>query len=74
MRDRKLSISVATISPHSGLIHAAFNFRGEGAPVAAIGLEELGVAPREFGEQLLAAYAAELEGINFAASKVRRVG
>lgn len=73
LRERKLSVSVATVSPHSGLIHAAFNYRGEGAPVAAIGLEELGVAPREFGEQLLAAYAAEMEGMTFAASKVRPV-
>ncbi len=73
LRDRKLSISVATVSPTSGLIHAAFNYRGEGAPVAAIGLEELGVLPREFGPRLLSAYATELDGIAFAASKVRPV-
>ncbi len=73
LRERKLSISVATVSPNSGLIHAAFNYRGEGAPVAAIGLEELGVRAREFGEHLLAAYARELAGIAFAASKVRDV-
>ncbi len=73
LRDRKLSISVATTSPHSGLIHAAFNFRGEGAPVPAVGLEELGVSPPAFGEELLAAYAAEIEGLTYAASKVRPV-
>lgn len=74
VRDRKLSVSVATVSPHSGLIHAGFNYRGEGAPVPAIGLEELGVAPREFAEQLLGAYAAEMRGMAEAASKVRPVG
>jgi len=71
--ERKLSVSVATTSPESGLIHAGFNVRGEGAPVAAIGLEELGLVPREFGEKLLAAYAAEIEGAREAAGKARRV-
>jgi len=73
LRDRKLSVSVATVSPTSGLIHAGFNLRGEGAPVPAIGLEELGVEPQEFGESLLAAYAAEIEGAQEAAGKVKPV-
>lgn len=72
-RDLKLSVSVATTSPKSGLIHSGFNMRGEGAPVPAIGLEELGVAAREFGEQLLAAYAREIDGTAQAAGKVRPV-
>lgn len=73
VRDRKLSVSVATTSPGSGLIHAGFNVRGEGAPVAAIGLEELGLAPRDFAERLLAAYAAEIEGAHQAGAKVKSV-
>ena len=73
LRDRKLSISVATASPTSGLIHAGFNVRGEGAPVAAIGLEELGCDPAEFAAALLGAYAAEVEGERRAAQKVRPV-
>ena len=73
LRERKLSVSVATTSPSSGLIHAGFNVRGEGAPVAAIGLEELGKEPREFAEQLLAAYKAESEGAEEAGGKVREV-
>jgi len=71
LRDRKLSVSVATVSPTSGLIHAGFNLRGEGAPVPAIGLEELGLDPRQFAEHLLARYAGEVEGVRTAASKVR---
>jgi hypothetical protein len=71
LRDRKLSVSVATTSPSSGLIHAGFNLRGEGAPVPAIGLEELGVAVREFAERLLAAYADEIERAHQASLKVR---
>jgi hypothetical protein len=73
LRDRKLSVSVATVSPTSGLIHAGFNVRGEGAPVAAIGLEELAMEPREFAARLLAAYAAEVEGAEAAGKKVRPV-
>ncbi len=71
LRERKLSVSVATTSPTSGLIHAGFNLRGEGAPVPAIGLEELGLSPREFAEKLLAAYRGEIESAAQAASKVK---
>ena len=73
LRDRKLSISVATVSPTSGLIHSGFNVRGEGAPVPAIGLEELGLNPREFAKSLLSAYQREIEGAIEAADKVRPV-
>ena len=41
--------------------------------MAAVGLEELGIAPRPFAEELLAAYAAEIEGAREAAGKVRPV-
>jgi hypothetical protein len=73
LRGRKLSISVATVSPASGLIHSGFNLRGEGAPVPAIGLEELGIEPRGFAEQLLSAYSAEIESVQQASSKVKPV-
>jgi len=73
LRDRKLSVSVATTSPTSGLIHAGFNARGEGAPVPAIGVEELGLDPRRFADHLLVTYASEIEGIASAAAKVRPV-
>ena len=73
LRDRKLSISVATVSPSSGLIHCGFNLRGEGAPVPAIGLEELGLEPRQFAGQLLSAYAKEMQSVHEAASKVKPV-
>jgi hypothetical protein len=71
---RKLSVSVATVSPRSGLIHAGFNLDGEGAPVPAVGLDELGVTPRDFAERLLGAYAAEVAGALRAARSVRTVG
>lgn len=73
LRDRKLSVSVATTSPKTGLIHAGFNVRGDGAPVPAVGLDELGVEPKVFAELLLSAYAAEIAGASDAASKVKPV-
>ncbi len=71
LRDRKLSVSVATTSATSGLIHAGFNLRGEGAPVPAIGLEELGKDARIFAAELLSAYAEEIADAHRAAEKVR---
>lgn len=68
---RKLSISVATVSPTGGLIHFALNIDPTGAPVPAIGLPELHVAPERFGARLLEAYAAEIESCGRAARKVR---
>ncbi|MBN1458149.1 MAG: DUF366 family protein [Armatimonadetes bacterium] len=73
LRDRKLSISVATVSPTSGLIHSGFNVRGEGAPVAAIGLADLGLDPRELAQALLSAYRTEMETAQEASRKVRPV-
>jgi hypothetical protein len=73
LRGRKLSISVATTSPTSGLIHSGFNLRAEGAPVPAIGLEELGIEPRGFAERVLSAYAAEIQSAHQASRKVRPV-
>jgi hypothetical protein len=73
LRERKLSVSVATASPTSGLIHSGFNVRGEGAPVPAVGLEEVAMDPHVFARQVLFAYAREIEGAAQAAAKVRPV-
>ena len=73
LRDRKLSVSVATTSPTAGLLHAGFNLRGEGAPVPAIGLQELGLDPRTFAADLLEAYADEIHRAAEAARNVKPV-
>jgi len=71
--DRKLSVSIATASPVSTLIHFALNVDPTGAPVPAIGLDELGVDPRDFAQRLMAAFAKELAGVREARCKVRPV-
>jgi hypothetical protein len=70
---RKLSVSVATTSPTSGLIHLGLNIVAQGAPVAAADLTELGVEPRRLGQDVMAAYAAEMGSVAAAQRKVRAV-
>lgn len=69
----KLSVSIATASVTSTLIHTGFNVETEGTPVPTVGLAELGVDPVEFGTELLAQYAAEIDDIWMARCKVRAV-
>jgi hypothetical protein len=59
--ERKLSVSIATVSPVSGLIHFALNLDASGAPVPACGLEESGVDPWPLAEAIGSAYAGEIE-------------
>jgi hypothetical protein len=71
--DRKLSVSVATVTPVSVKIHFGVNVTGKGAPVKAAGLSDLGVDPAAFAGDLLAAYAAEIESAHASRTKVRGV-
>ena len=68
---RKLSISVATKSMVSSLIHFAVNVGRRGAPVPICGLDDLGVAPVRFVRALLAACASEESSMAVARAKVR---
>lgn len=72
--DGKLSISIATASPVSALLHFAVNVTTTGAPVRTAGLAQLGIDPRDYANRLLAAVAAEQEGIAIARAKVRAKG
>jgi uncharacterized protein len=67
---RKLTVSIATVSPVSTLIHFGINVDPAGAPVPAIGLAELGIDPATFAPALLDSIDAELEGIAAARAKV----
>ncbi len=70
----KLSISIATVSPVSALVHFAVNVAAGGAPVPIACLAELGVAPRAFAEAVLAAVRTEQDSIAAARAKVRAKG
>ncbi len=70
---RKLSISVATLSPVSALVHFALNVDAALAPVAAASLRDLRVEPRSFARELLRRYSAEEASIAAAIVTVRPV-
>jgi hypothetical protein len=69
----KLSVSVATVSGVSGLIHLGLNITKDGVPVEAACLEDLRVDPAEVAPVILASFAREIDGALEAARKVRPV-
>ena len=72
---KKLSVSIATKSTTSVLIHTGLNILSEGAPVEASGLKsELGIYDiKEFALAVMKRYTDELEDIVLASTKVRGV-
>lgn len=71
--DRKLSISIATQSPVSSLIHFAVNITNENTPVKTLALEDLKVDPRVLAESVMVAFCNEVAGVREATQKVRWV-
>jgi hypothetical protein len=71
--ERKLSVSIATVSPVSTLIHFGINIDPTGAPVAACGLPEFGLDPLRMAEKIAAAYVAEVKRMAKARCTVRGV-
>lgn len=73
--NRKLSVSIATKSQTSILIHTGLNIISEGAPVSASGLtSELGITDiKEFAITVMKRYSDEIEDIISASTKVRGV-
>ena len=72
---KKLSVSIATKSITSVLIHTGLNIISDGAPVAASGLtSELGIKDvKEFAIEVMKRYSAEIDDIVLASTKVRGV-
>ncbi len=75
VNNKKLSVSIATKSITSTLIHFGLNIIAEGAPVKASGLlDDVGVKDiKQFALDILSEYKNETADIKFAASKVRGV-
>lgn len=68
---KKLSVSIATKSPTSVLIHTGINIDPTGAPIDAIGLEFLKICDiKEFAETVLLKYSQEINDIILASTKV----
>lgn len=73
--NKKLTVSIATKSATSVLIHTGVNIISTGAPVKASGLtEDIGIKDiKEFAEEVLKNYSDELFDIVQASTKVRGV-
>jgi hypothetical protein len=71
--DRKLSISIATQSPVSSLIHFAVNVTNEGTPVKTLALADLAIEPKGFAREVMTAFCNEVLSITEATRKVRWV-
>ncbi|MEN6461794.1 MAG: DUF366 family protein [Syntrophomonas sp.] len=68
----KLSVSIATSSVVSTLMHIGLNIETEGSPVKACGLKELEIPDlKSFAENVMLRYKRELEQIYEARCKVR---
>ncbi|HEU4364663.1 MAG TPA: DUF366 family protein [Candidatus Krumholzibacteria bacterium] len=70
---RKLTVSIAAPCPRGSLIHLGINVDPTGAPVPAVGLDELKLDAVSVQTELLARYARELASIAHAETKVRTV-
>ncbi len=75
IKDKKLSVSIATKSITSTLIHFGININAEGAPIDAADLvSDVGVKDiKKFANDLISEYKKEIEDIKSATSKVRGV-
>jgi len=70
---RKLTVSIAAPAPAACVIHLGVNIDPAGAPVPAVGLEELGVDARAVLDETLHRYRDELSTAAHAETKVRAV-
>lgn len=73
LEDQKLSISIATKSPVSVMIHFAMNVTNEGTPVKTLSLQDLQLNPRRVSEDLMHLFKKEYLDILVATQKVRPV-
>jgi hypothetical protein len=67
----KLSISIASISPVSSMIHFALNITNQGTPVPTCSLEDLKLNAKDFATRLMKEFSDEYISIIEATQKVR---
>ena len=69
----KLSVSIATSSPVSFMIHAGVNISSKNTPVKTKGLLDYGIDEEVFAESILDSFSKEILGVRSARCKVRGV-
>lgn len=58
-QERKLSVSIATRSALSVLVHAGINIETHGTPIPTAGLSEMIIDPHRFGGEILERFLAD---------------
>ncbi len=71
--EHKLSISVATVTPVSSLIHFGINISSINTPVPTRGLDDYNLKPADFAERIMKKYTREIEDIYRTRCKVKWV-
>jgi hypothetical protein len=69
----KLTVSIATLSPTSAIIHFGVNVDGAGAPIEVSDLGRLGVNAEELATVVMSRYADEVDRFVEALGKVRGI-
>jgi len=67
----KLSISIASVSAVSTMIHFALNVVNSGTPVKTASLDDLKINPAEFSIEMMKRFCKEYDSILFATVKVK---
>lgn len=73
LNEQKLSISIATRSTNSVLVHFAMNVTNAGTPVKTLSLQDLKIEPQSFAKDLLKLVSDEYLDIKKATYKVKCV-
>jgi len=71
--DAKISVSIATLSPSSTLIHVGINISSKNTPVKTKSLSDFKIDPAGFSKKILGAFKKEFETSLQATCKVRAV-
>jgi hypothetical protein len=71
--NKKMSVSIATLSRISSLIHIGINISSANTPVPTVSLDDLQIDAGVFIENVVMQYMAELNSIKLARCKVRGV-
>jgi hypothetical protein len=72
--DKKLSVSIATLTPVSTMIHTGLNISSKDTPVKTIGLADLDLRDEDIehlSNLICSRYVKEIDGIRLARCKVR---
>jgi len=72
-KESKLTVSIATTSPMSSLIHFGINISSKNTPVKTKGLADYRIDPKKFADEVLKRYKKEEESVHFASKKVKLV-